>query len=423
VNFSPSRRRVASAAVAAAALTTALVVPLVVAAGPVGAQTIAVAPRGALLVSARGNGHGHGMSQYGARGAAAAGKSYRQILAFYYQRTHLTTMRKPAIRVHLSGVGPATTVAAYATTRVTGVRGTLPDDRSGVKRYRLIANRHSGLTLQRLTQARGATWKNYRFGLPDGAAFHQANGRSTKVFSSGGGSTRYYGFIRAYRTSAIGMGRVDTVDRVSLNRYTAGVVPREMPSSWARAAVDAQAVAARTYGMYAVLHPQAKHWDICADTNCQVYGGHQVFNARGQLIGTDFIPAATATSNQVLTYQGSVIFAQFSASDGGWASSGGEPYLTAHQDPFDSSAAGDPWASTYTSRVSVRSVAAYYGLAKLTRITVLSRDGHGVWGGRVQNVRLTGTNSSGRTTRINTTGPVLQWALGLGTDWFTLKSA
>jgi stage II sporulation protein D len=412
-----------SVAAATTVLTAALVVPLVVAAGPVGAQTLAVAPRGTLLVSARGNGHGHGMSQYGARGAADAGKSYRQILAFYYKGSHLATVHRPVIRVHLSGVGPTTTVAAYATTRVTGVRGTLPDDRSGVKRYRLVANRHSGLTLQRLKQARGSTWTNYRFGLPDGAAFHQANGRSTKVLSADGGSARYYGFIRAFRSSATGTGPVYTVDRVSLNRYTAGVVPREMPSSWARAAVDAQAVAARTYGVYAVLHPRSKHWDICADTNCQVYGGHQVFNSGGQLIGSDFMPAATDTSNQVLTYQGSVIYAQFSASDGGWASAGDEPYLAAQQDPYDDSASGDPWAHTYTSRVAVKSVAAYYGLATLTRITVLSRDGNGVWGGRVENVRLTGTDGAGQKVRLNTTGSVLQWALGLGTDWFSLKNA
>ena len=39
-----------------------------------------------------GFGHGHGMSQYGAKGAATAGLSTQQILAFYYPGTGLTSL-------------------------------------------------------------------------------------------------------------------------------------------------------------------------------------------------------------------------------------------------------------------------------------------------------------------------------------------
>ena len=47
------------------------------------------------LLTGRGNGHGIGMSQYGARGQAMEGRSSAQILATYYPGTGLTTRTAP----------------------------------------------------------------------------------------------------------------------------------------------------------------------------------------------------------------------------------------------------------------------------------------------------------------------------------------
>ena len=47
---------------------------------------------GRVRFSIRGNGHGVGMSQYGADGMARRGHNYREILAHYYQGTRLTRM-------------------------------------------------------------------------------------------------------------------------------------------------------------------------------------------------------------------------------------------------------------------------------------------------------------------------------------------
>ena len=52
-------------------------------------------------ISGRGFGHGRGMSQYGAQGAAIAGKSVRQILDFYYPGT-TTGKATGSIRVRIS---------------------------------------------------------------------------------------------------------------------------------------------------------------------------------------------------------------------------------------------------------------------------------------------------------------------------------
>src|SRR3954452_1135680 len=100
-------------------------------------ETVRIGTAKTLSVSYRGNGHGHGMSQYGARGAARAGLSYRSILAFYYPGTSLVTISRRMIRVKLPDTGRTTTVFAQSRLTVTGVRGYLPT--SGIHGYRLVA--------------------------------------------------------------------------------------------------------------------------------------------------------------------------------------------------------------------------------------------------------------------------------------------
>lgn len=50
----------------------------------------ASAPKGSFIIDGRGNGHGIGLSQWGAKGMADAGYSYDQILAHYYVGTTLS---------------------------------------------------------------------------------------------------------------------------------------------------------------------------------------------------------------------------------------------------------------------------------------------------------------------------------------------
>ena len=58
---------------------------------------------GYVVVTGAGWGHGKGMSQYGAYGAADAGLSHEKILAFYYPKTTLSTLRSGnTIRVWVS---------------------------------------------------------------------------------------------------------------------------------------------------------------------------------------------------------------------------------------------------------------------------------------------------------------------------------
>ena len=80
--------RLLGAAVVLALTCTALIAPVPLAR----ADAVIAARSGSFTVRGSGWGHGFGMSQYGAYGAARKGLSWRQILAFYYPGTRLTTM-------------------------------------------------------------------------------------------------------------------------------------------------------------------------------------------------------------------------------------------------------------------------------------------------------------------------------------------
>src|SRR4051812_9809244 len=108
--------RRAVAFVAAVGLAVSSVVLAVtaypVAAGAVPRQGNFVAfASGTITLHGRGNGHGHGMSQYGAQGAAIAGLTSQQIVAFYYPGTTLDTIAASTVRVSISGAGPYPTVS------------------------------------------------------------------------------------------------------------------------------------------------------------------------------------------------------------------------------------------------------------------------------------------------------------------------
>lgn len=403
-------------------LAVSAVIPAVVAMPAARAEIVTLAPTDtALRVQSRGNGHGHGMSQYGARGAAMAGRTYRQIVAFYYPGTRVATVADRTLRVRLSGFGSATTVAAESYLVVSGVSGLLPY--RGVRQYRLVADSGSGLTLQRLAAAPGSTWATVRTHLRSGAEFHRVDGRLTRLVAPDGTSTLYYGTLRAVRRAG---GGVFTVNRVGLDHYVAGVVPREMPSGWSRQAVYAQAVAARTYALYEAVHASHADYDLCATTMCQVYGGQAHVDRSGRLTWSEFPQAATATARQVLTYAGAPILAQFSASNGGWTVAGGLRYLMARVDPYDNAASGDPYL-LQTRTVSRAAIARAFGLRTLTRIAITHRDGHGAWGGHVTDDAaghagyVLGRDARGVARTVWTSASRLEGVLGLGTTWFAVS--
>jgi hypothetical protein len=241
-----------------------------------------------------------------------------------------------------------------------------------------------------------------------------------RAFHADGSYTDYRGSVGGLRSGA---GQL-TVNRVDLESYVRGVVPREMASSWQPAAVQAQAIAARSYARYAVEHDAAQPYDICASSNCQVYGGLATYSAAnvrqyGEEAGSN--TAVVATQNRVATWAGSTIFAQFSASNGGMMAAGGQPYLVTKPDPYDDAASGDPYLS-YSRVATQAQVASYYGLASVSQISVTARTGGGLWGGIVTAGVVTGRSLAGAAVSVAATGPGLASALGVGYQYFKIEN-
>lgn len=377
------------------------------------ASAVEIAPlpaSGTVTVSGHGYGHGHGMSQYGARGAAIQGVTAARILAFYYPGTTLVTLPATTIRVGLSVAGTYTTVGGA--TKVTGYTGAL----TASTRYRLVPS-GTGFQLQFLS---GTAWKAVA-GAPVLAARADFSGAAgyVRLYRSDGTSADYRGSVGAVRN---GSGRI-TVNRLALDSYVKGVVPRELPSYWESAALQAQAIAARSYARNAVESHGSQQYDICDTEQCQVYGGLARYKSDGvRLFGeeTSTNAAVAATANRVLQLNRATIFAQFSASSGGWTTDGGRSYLRAQADPYDNVASGDPYLN-WTRTVRVADIARYYSLRTVTQIEITTRDGHGEWGGRVLAGYVNGIDGSGKTQHISTTGLKLQAAMGLPHNWFSIR--
>lgn len=153
--------------------------------------------------------------------------------------------------------------------------------------------------------------------------FFQVNGyryhRDRLELSSSGGRTRVVqtGDPPLTRVYAGGLSlqpnAYDTytlINQVPVETYLRGVVPHEIGPSAPLPAIQAQAVLARTYVLRNLRRFAIDGYQICADTQCQVYRG-----LSGTVAAAD--QAIQATRGQVLTYQNELVDALYSSTSGG----------------------------------------------------------------------------------------------------------
>lgn len=154
-------------------------------------------------------------------------------------------------------------------------------------------------------------------------------------------------------------GRVQTL---SLESYLWGVVAAEMPAAFDQQALDAQAVAARTYALYRLSHPSANHpkAQICGDsTCCQAWISEkerrkQWAKASADAYAAKITQAIDDTRGLALYYEDVPILAAFHASSAGSTKSALEvwgedfPYLQEVASPED-----DTLVPNYYSTVSL----------------------------------------------------------------------
>lgn len=395
----PVRTLLAGTAVGAVA--AALVVGPSTSAGA--ADSWAVPRQATVVLPGHGYGHGNGMSQHGAQGAALAGLDHREIMEFYYAGTTWTTIGG-RIRVLIGDdTSDDVVVVAEPGLKVRDIEARrtwlLPDD--GAERWRLVAISEGRTKVQYLHGGRWHGWKRFS---GDGQ-FQGGDGTLELVLPSG--TMPYRGTLRAASPRPGEQAR-DTVNVLSLEKYLRGVVPHEMPALWEPEAVRAQAVAARTYAASERSAPRGAHFDVYDTTQSQVYGGVDAEHPASNR-------AIRATRRDGLAHGDEPAFTQFSASNGGWSSAGLKPYLVSRADPYD----GWDGNTHHDWRVRVHDTAIEreWDLGNLRRIEVLTREGGGAqWGGRVEKLRLHGSKRS-----VTMSGDDFRFRLGLKSTWFTFR--
>lgn len=422
---------------AASAVALSAVAIGLASAGPASADEVYPRPADqSVSLAGHGYGHGHGMSQWGAAGAASLGKTWPQIIGFYYPTLTATKISAPTIRVKVNGllgssarfVADANLQASFGTAHTSP--WILPTQEAGglqIVQYRIELG----------TQTPGvATRAVLRYVTSTGVVktYKTAPGAQINVVSTTGAAVRavvtknapspappagsyvsYPGEFRGDLTGPLGAETVTPVVVTAMDTYLRGVVPSEVYASWKAAALQSQAVAARSYAYYFVQHPSNPgFYDICDSTACQVYHGIQWQSGSTvtQVEAGSTNSAITDTANTVLLYNNAAAFTEFSAANGGYMAAGSQPYLVAKPDPYDGVLTSS--AHSWTAEVSVSAIEATWPSIGLYRdMRIVSRDGNGEWGGRVQSLVLEGNSGS-----VTLSGTAFQSTFGLKSEWF-----
>jgi stage II sporulation protein D len=363
-------------------------------------SVLAVAPvaeaasKSSLTIRGRGYGHGVGMSQYGALGFAKRGSGYREILAHYYRGTSLGVLSpKPDVRVLLQGSKKS--VAFSGATRV-GDRTLDP-----AKTYRVTRSGVNVLVLRSPTGRKLALYES-----PMRVEGGPAAPMVLKGLAGNGVRDGAYRGAFEFRTGLFG--GVNAINALGLEDYVRGVVARESPSTWPASALQAQAVAARTYAV-TTSAGGAQGFDQWPDVRSQVYGG-----VSAEAASTN--AAVTATNGHVVTHAGKPVVTYFFSTSGGktenvensFLGSSPKPWLKSVDDPYDDSSPRHKWGPLkLTGGEAGRKLR---GLVKgsFRGVKVVAR------GVSPRIVRAEVLGSRGRTT---VTGPVLRKRFGLNDTW------
>ena len=260
------------------------------------------------VLSGGGYGHGVGLNQYGALGQARANRTYQDILAFYYPGTTLAKAGISTVRVLIADGRPSVKLGSTVAFTVTDATGAVTPLPAG----EVVLKPDLKLSIGGKRKA-----------LPGPLAFAPGKGATLTLDGKG-----YRGELRA-TTIAKGL---QIIDAVALDQYLLGVVPGEMPKEWPAAALQAQAVAARSYALANIV--KNRDFDLYSDPRSQMYYG----------VAAESPPttaAVTATKGQILTYAGKVAMTFYYSSSGGRTASSEDvfglplPYLQSRADPWD----------------------------------------------------------------------------------------
>ena len=330
------------------------------------------------VIKGHGWGHALGMGQWGALGMARKGFGYDRILTYYYRGTQLGQAPATSLRILLAEQKKVT-VSSTAGFKVQDAARAVTDLPAGA--YSI----GPGFIL-RVDPAQPP--------LALQAPVTFIPGKAALAL----GAARYRGRLQIQLVGK----KLQAVNVVGLDAYVRGVVTREMPKDWPLAALEAQAVAARTYAL-AVRQMGAV---IYADTRSQVYGGLDAETPGG-------IEAVKQTKGQVVLYGGKVATTYYFSSSGGRTAGYSElfpdrppiPYLTAVADPYDTVSPYHNWGPVLFTAAELSKRLHVPGVTEL----VPDRSGS-----RARQVLVTGTAGDAALPPSS-----VRSALGLRSTWFS----
>jgi SpoIID/LytB domain protein len=340
-------------------------------------QYTAPAGSGALfLITGHGWGHGVGMGQWGAEGYALKGYTYDQILAADYPGTRLATTTVHKIRVLLADLKMRVTISSDQPITVTDANG----------------NQH--------TLHAGSTTFTPTLPFPAPLTLAPAHGS-------------FLTFGRAYRGKivlSVVNAKLRVINVLPLQQYLDGVVPVEMPSSWLPDALEAQAVASRSFAL--ASRRAGAPFDVYTDSRSQAYLGVSGETPEGTA-------AVDATAKRVLMYGSKVATTEFSSSTGGRTQSaadawggGGAPYLVSVKDPFDNIS---PWHNWGPVPVTGKLLKQLLGLTGKPVDATVTRNSSR----RVAELNVV-TKLAGSQTATAVSGPTVATDLQLRSTWFSV---
>ncbi len=353
------------------------------------AASLALAPTAGAsvswLIKGHGFGHGVGMSQYGAYGYAKHGKDYRFILGHYYTGTSIGQVdgvRIVRVLLDISG-------GDVGFSGATSACGQALDPSRSYEAHRV----GSGVKLR---SSAGAP-------IADCGGKLRAAGHG-RVAIAGIGA--YRGALEVVPTDS-DAGALNVINALPVDQYVKGVIPNESPPSWPAAALEAQAVAARSFALS--VNVGGNGFGLYNDTRSQVYKGLE-----SETASTD--AAAGATRGQVLMYGGKIAETYFSACSGGHTESVQNvffgpaiPYLVGVPDPYDYYCPLHDWTLKFSGPEISAKLGSYLD-GSLKKVVVTQR---GV-SPRIVWAKLYGT---GGVTKAR--GDQLEAALGAYSDWMS----
>ncbi len=119
------------------------------------------------------------------------------------------------------------------------------------------------------------------------------------------------------------------VQKIEFDDYLAGVLPYEIGPNSPVEALKAQAVLARTWGIFNSDRFNMDKYHLCITTQCQVYKPPKITNKNVK-------KAIEATSNLILTYRNQPINAFYHGSNGGVSATAGESWQIQDYSYFNS---------------------------------------------------------------------------------------